>query len=239
MFASENGIKAIFFDLDGTLRHTVPSVADTHREKMAEWGVQISAEENQEVGRWEHYYWARSAELMNDSEKFDGDDEAFWRNYMTKRLKKMNVESAEIERLLPLLNSFFEKEYAPKNWVPPEVYELLPQLRKAGYTLAVLSNRRSSFMDIMDELSLTKHFDAIMFAGEVGSWKPDPAVFTPLLERFELAPEETLYIGDNYYADVVGSRKAGLVPVLYDPRGIFPDADCARITSFNALSEIL
>ncbi len=239
MFASVNGIKAIFFDLDGTLRHTVPSVADTHREKMAEWGVQISDEENQEVGRWEHYYWARSAELMADSEKFDGDDEAFWRNYMTKRLKKMNIEAAEIERLLPLLNKFFEKEYAPKNWAPPEIYELLPQLRKAGYTLAVLSNRRSPFMDVMDELSLTEHFDAIMFAGEVGSWKPDPGVFTPLLERFKLAPEETLYIGDNYYADVVGSRKAGLVPVLYDPREIFPDADCVRITSFNALNEIL
>ena len=78
MFASENGIKAIFFDLDGTLRHTVPSVSDTQREKMSEWGVQIGDEENLEVGRWEHYYWARSAELMGDSEKFDGDDEAFW-----------------------------------------------------------------------------------------------------------------------------------------------------------------
>jgi HAD superfamily hydrolase (TIGR01549 family) len=158
---------------------------------------------------------------------------------MSMRLSKMNLEPAEIKRILPLLNKFFAEEYAPKNWVPPEVYELLPKFRKAGYTLAVLSNRRSPFMDVMDELSLTEHFDAVMFAGEVGSWKPDPEVFTPLLERFKLAPEETLYIGDNYYADVVGSRKAGLVPVLYDPRGIFPEADCARITSFTELGDIL
>ncbi len=209
MFSSINGIKAIFFDLDGTLRHTIPSVSDTNREKIAEWGVEISDEQNNEIGRWEHSYWARSAELEADSKKFDGDNEAFWRNYMTKRIKKMNIAPAEIERLIPLLNSFFEKEYTPENWAPPEIYTLLPQLREAGYTLAVLSNRRSPFMDIMDELSLTEHFDAVMFAGEVGSWKPNPAVFTPLLERFELAPEEVLYIGDNYYADVVGSRKAG------------------------------
>ena len=239
MLASKNGIKAIFFDLDGTLRHSTPPVSDVSRENLSKWGIQISDEENNNVGRWEHYYWAQSPELMADAKKFDGDDKAFWQNYMSMRLKKMNLEPTEIKRMLPLLNSFFAEEYAPKNCAPPEIYELLPQFRAAGYTLAVLSNRRSPFDDIMDELSLTEHFDAVMFAGEVGSWKPNPEVFTPLLERFGLAPEETLYVGDNYYADVVGSRKAGLVPVLYDPRGLFLDADCTRITSFNALSEIL
>ena len=123
--------------------------------------------------------------------------------------------------------------------MPPELHQILPALRAAGYKLAVLSNRRSPFRDILVTLEIIDYFDAVMFAGEIGVWKPEPEIFTPLLERFDLTPQETLYVGDNYFADVIGARNAGLEPVLYDPRGIFPDADCTRITSFMALEKIL
>ena len=46
-------------------------------------------------------------------------------------------------------------------------------------------------------------------------------------------------MGDNYYADVVGPRRAGLRPVLYDPNGIFPEAHCDMIQSFDELNSIL
>jgi FMN phosphatase YigB (HAD superfamily) len=46
-------------------------------------------------------------------------------------------------------------------------------------------------------------------------------------------------VGDNYYADVVGARAAGLRPILYDPRGIFPEPDCETIKSFDELKSIL
>ncbi|MBT3189481.1 MAG: HAD-IA family hydrolase [Anaerolineae bacterium] len=239
MIVSKNGYKAIFFDLDGTLRHSVPLGADVYREKVIEFGLPISDEKNQEVGCWEHHYWARSEELMRDSKKFDEDGEGFWENYANLRLEKMGASPTQIEEFRPRIFQYFNEEYEPKNWTPPELHQLLPEFRSAGYTLGVLSNRRSSFMDVLEELSLDGYFDGVMFAGEVGSWKPDPKVFTPLLEKFNLAPEETVYVGDNYFADVIGARNAGLVPVLYDPRDIFPEADCVRITSFMELGDIL
>jgi FMN phosphatase YigB (HAD superfamily) len=48
-----------------------------------------------------------------------------------------------------------------------------------------------------------------------------------------------MYVGDNYFADVVGSRRAGLMPVLYDPGGIFPEADCTIIKSFEELNSVI
>jgi FMN phosphatase YigB (HAD superfamily) len=48
-----------------------------------------------------------------------------------------------------------------------------------------------------------------------------------------------MYVGDNYFADVVGARSAGLRPVLYDPRGIYPYATCEVIQSFNQLADLL
>ncbi|HIE24725.1 MAG TPA: HAD-IIIA family hydrolase [Anaerolineales bacterium] len=210
-----------------------------YREKLAEYGLAISDEKNREVAHWEHYYWARSPELMQDSAKFDVDSEAFWSHYSRTRLEKMGAMPEEIEEFRLKIDAYFANEYAPKNRVPPDIHRILPELRATGFILAVLSNRRTSFMDIIEELSLDGYFDAVMAAGEVGAWKPDPKVFTPLLERFNLSPKETVYIGDNYFSDVVGARNAGITPILYDPRGIFPDADVARITSFEALGELL
>jgi FMN phosphatase YigB (HAD superfamily) len=54
-----------------------------------------------------------------------------------------------------------------------------------------------------------------------------------------LSPQDAIYVGDNYYADVVGSRAAGLRPILYDPLGIFPEPDCETIKSFDELKSIL
>ena len=52
-------------------------------------------------------------------------------------------------------------------------------------------------------------------------------------------PSEAAYVGDNYFADVVGARAAGLTPVLLDPRGIFDDPECAVIHSFTELPRAL
>jgi FMN phosphatase YigB (HAD superfamily) len=230
--------RAIFFDLDGTLRYAKPSVADAYREQAGSLGLVVDEKKQREVGRWEHYYWAHSPELQRDSEKFAGDQAAFWDHYMALRLRKMGASSAQVTAFLPILRKYFNEEYAPKNRVPSDAYRLLPELRSDGYLLAVLSNRRSSLEEALRELALQDYFDAAMSAGEIGAWKPDPAIFSPLLKRFSLLPHEVLYVGDNYYADVVGARNAGLTPVLYDPRGVFPDADCFRITSFSELRDV-
>jgi hypothetical protein len=43
-------------------------------------------------------------------------------------------------------------------------------------------------------------------------------------------------VGDLYDVDVKGARAAGLLPVLYDPYGFNPNADCLSI---RAISDLL
>lgn len=236
---SVNGYKAIFFDLDGTLRHSVPLGADVFTDFVVSLGLSVSAETKRKTGDWEHFYWASSSELRADVAKFDGDDHAFWINYTSRRLMKLGATPEQAAEFCPLVRQHMDEAYNPVNEVPLELHRVLPELRAAGYILAVLSNRRSSFEEMLKELAIDQYFDLSMAAGEIGSWKPDPKVFTPLLNHFDLKPEESVYIGDNYYADVIGARNAGLKPVLYDPRGIFPDADCSRMTSFDELGDFL
>ena len=235
----KNGYKAVVFDLDGTLRHSVPNPSDISTAKVRELGFDVSDEKARETARWEHYYWASSEELRGDIERFDKNDSAFWQNYTERRLQALGATAKEISKLARPLRNHMRKKYRSEDFVPPELHEILPALREADYRLGVLSNRSDPFDKDMRRLDLAKYFDYVKAAGEVGSWKPNPAVFDPMLKHFEIAPQESLYIGDNYYADVLGARAAGMQPILYDPRELFPDPDCMRITSFHELMDIL
>ena len=129
--------------------------------------------------------------------------------------------------------------YKPDSIVPEDVRRTLPQLKEAGYILAVISNRDKPFQDLLEDHGISQFFDFSLAAGEVKVWKPEPGIFEHGLQRVNLLASEVIYIGDNYYADVVGARRAGLQPVLYDPLGIFPDPDCITIQSLDELIAIV
>ena len=59
------------------------------------------------------------------------------------------------------------------------------------------------------------------------------------LERLGSRPEEAFYVGDNYWADVVGAERAGLTPVLLDPDRLFPEAACLVLKQIDELLEWL
>jgi putative hydrolase of the HAD superfamily len=86
---------------------------------------------------------------------------------------------------------------------------------------------------------VSEFFDFAVAGGEVNSYKPDPGLFEHALQHAKVSPHEAVYVGDNYFADVIGSRRAGLTPILYDPLGIFPEAECATIKTFDELNLVI
>ncbi len=132
-----------------------------------------------------------------------------------------------------------EEFYRPQSIVPEDVKRLLPVLVEKGYKMAVVSNRSEPFQEEIEALGLAPYFAFALAGSEVNAWKPEPDIFYHACRRLEVTPAESVYVGDNYFADVVGARSAGLLPVLYDPRGIFPEAGCPIIKSFDDLPALL
>jgi FMN phosphatase YigB (HAD superfamily) len=232
---SINGIKAIFFDLDGTLRHSIPSGGDVFNEYAVTLGVRINEEDFLRAARWEHLYWANSADLRDDLLAHSGETEKFWIEYSRRRLVALGASPALAVELAPKASAHMGEMYKPDSIVPEDVRRVLPELKQAGYIMAVLSNRDKPFHETLEAHNLSEFFDFSLAGGEVDSYKPEPAIFEHALRRANLTAQEAIYVGDNYFADVIGSRRAGLQPVLYDPRGIFPEADCSTIKSFDEL----
>jgi HAD superfamily hydrolase (TIGR01549 family) len=236
---SPNGVRAILFDLDGTLRYNRPSSVQVFYDQAAHLGVEDSPQNRRQATRWWHYYWAQSTELMEDLKVYVDKEEAFWINYSRRHLVALGCPPDLALELAPQMHRYMSSEYQPEDWVPPEVPATLQALQAAGFRLAVLSNRTSPCTDYLGTLGLEGFFDQALVAGELACWKPDPEIFRLALQRCGAQPEETLYVGDNYYADVVGARRAGLRPVLIDPEGLFPEAGCEVIHSLGDLPQIL
>lgn len=234
-----NKIKAVLFDLDGTLRHHLPTGGEVFAQYLQSLGMDISRENKIRAEHWEHAYFASSPEIQEDTESFKGDLPSFWVNFTKRRLLTMGIQAEEANVLAPKVSSYMGEFYKPEVYVPDEAHTLLTSLQETGYVLGVVSNRDEPFQEELNNLKINHYFHFILAAGEVKSYKPDTIIFERALEMSKTAAQETMYIGDNYFADIVGSRRAGLIPVLYDPISLFADADCTVIKSFNELPELL
>jgi len=235
---SPNGIKAILFDLDGTLRHNRPEGTQVFIDHAISLGLPISAEDRQRGLRWDHYYWANSPDVQADFKRFEGDKTAFWENYGRRLLVALGTEPRRALELSPVLSHYMEAQYKPESVLPPEVPGVLSLFKEAGFKLGVVSNRELPFSEELDRLGILDQFDFSLAAGEVRSYKPDPGIFHAALGRIGTEPGAAMYVGDNYFADVIGSQRAGMRPVLYDPRRIYPDAPCEVIESFDQLTKL-
>ncbi|HXF85289.1 MAG TPA: HAD-IA family hydrolase [Anaerolineales bacterium] len=236
---SNHRIQAIFFDLDGTLRHSVPEGGQVFDEYVLSLGYSLTEEDRLRALRWEHLYWANSPDLRDDLLAHSADTENFWIEYSRRRLIALGISNDQALELAPKVSAHMGEVYAPQSVIPADVQRVLPQLKRAGYLMAVISNRDEPFDDLLEAHGIREFFDFSLAAGEINIFKPDPGVFTHALQRVNVNAEETIYVGDNYFADVVGARRAGLHPILYDPNGIFPEADCRVIQSFDELISIL
>jgi len=234
-----NGIRAILFDLDGTLRFNQPRYFDILLSYAHEGGFPLTKEQQRCALRWFHYYWAQSTEMLADLDVLGGLGDRFWENHNQRILSAADCPVEVAGPLAVELQRRLVQEYAPAPWTPPGIGGLLARWQAAGFRLAVVSNRSSDFSAELVDLGLAQYFELAVAAGMVNSWKPEPDIFWHSLAQLGVRPEQAVYVGDNYFADVVGARAAGLNPILVDPDDVFPEADCPVIASVLELEQAL
>jgi len=231
----------VFFDLDGTLRHSDPPARDVFYQFAAELGFEIEPEQRITVERWVNWYWADSKELLEDLESFGPwrDNRDFWVNHARRQFIYLGTDEAYAAELALAVTVKMLETYESEDFVPQDVVPTLTALRQAGFKLGLVSNRSEPLDEIVKSLGLAGMFDLMLAAGEVGWYKPDPRLLLHAADRLGVEPGETLYLGDNFHADVLGSSAAGMTPVLLDPRGLYPEADCWVVPSVGAFGQEL
>ena len=235
----ESGIDSIFFDLDGTLRDNRPSFIEALTGFTQELGIPGEGDNNRQAHRWLHYYWAQSPELISDQEAFGNNDDLFWINHSRLYLLACGCQPNQALQKAQSLTQFMREGYNPEDTLADGVPTLLENLKTDGFKLAVVSNRRNSFDEQLEMLGIGSCFEFSLAAGEVNAWKPDPVIFQHALTKMGIEPGQALYVGDNYFADVIGAQRSGIQAVLIDPQGLFPEADCPVIREISELRFVL
>jgi FMN phosphatase YigB (HAD superfamily) len=233
-------IEAVLFDLDGTLRHNQPNGYSTLIEYLAELGYPLPDDIVRAGHRWTHRYWSISPDLKEDLEEFAGENRGFWARHTQRQLQALGLGlNGDLPALAEQISAMFRERYQPRHHIPDEVRPTLRGLRQAGYTLGLVSNRTDPLEALVVELGLAGEFDFTLSAGEAQSWKPDAGIFRAALQLAGCLPAAAAYVGDNYYADVLGAREAGLCPILIDPHGVFPDPGCTVIHNLAQLQQAI
>jgi putative hydrolase of the HAD superfamily len=97
----------------------------------------------------------------------------------------------------------------------PDTVTLMRSLHRRGIALYCLSNMPASiYAELRIRHEFWDVFRGIVISGEVMMVKPEPEVFTHLLERFGLRAAETVFI-DDLPANIEAARRIGLHTILF------------------------
>ena len=94
------------------------------------------------------------------------------------------------------------------------------------HRLSVLSNTHHppSVPGHLRAMGLAPYVSQVVTSVEFGRRKPHPSIFHHALERLGSAPDQAIYVGDDYAADYLGATAAGMRCILIDPEAKAPRA---------------
>ena len=121
----------------------------------------------------------------------------------------------------------------------PGALALLQRL-KPDYQIGVVTNNRTAEQEEkLAFLKMSGLVDALITSEQVGVLKPDPAIYHVALRRLCAAPADTLMVGDNWEADVVGALAVGIRPVWLNRHGTArPLPHVAELTRLEPVGEV-
>jgi len=178
-------IKAVIFDLDGTLIDTNDLILDTFHHVINACLGRVPTEDelHQVYGKtldeqMAFFSMERSQELV-DAYK------VYYRTHMDER------------------THLFEG-----------VKSLLDELFSKGIQMAAVTNKGSRGVHhAFDKFDLRKYFSAAITADDVVKGKPDPEGILTALDHLGVSAEEALFVGDSQ-SDILAAKGAGVKSVL-------------------------
>jgi putative hydrolase of the HAD superfamily len=122
----------------------------------------------------------------------------------------------------------------------PGALALLEAL-KPHFSIGIVTNNRTAEQeDKVRHLGMSHLIDALITSEAVGVTKPDPRIFEAALQRLNATPAETVMVGDNWQADVIGALAVGIRPVWLNRFGApLLLEQVLALTSLEPLAEVV
>lgn len=182
-------VEAIVIDLDGTLLHTAPDLAEAANRMLADLGMPPVAEDTLK---------------------------SYIGNGVTQLIKRTltgemySEPDAELfARARPLYEKNYEEVLSLHSRPFPDVLEGLHVMQQAGYRMACITNKAARFtIPLLKATGLHDYFELVLSGDTLSKMKPDPMPLLHACEHFGITPDKMLLIGDSQN-DTLAARAAG------------------------------
>ncbi|WP_062047578.1 HAD family hydrolase [Bacillus sp. JCM 19034] len=186
-------IKAVLFDLDGTLLNRDESVKrfiDNQYERLNKWVGHIKKEK----------YISRFIEL--DKRGY------VWKDKVYQQLtQEFHISGITWGGLLQDYISEYKYNCVPFD----KLIQMLEELKSRNFLLGMITNGYGQFqMDNIKALGIEEHFDVILVSEWEGIKKPDPKIFKRALEQINVSPKQSVFVGDHPKNDVKAAQNVGM-----------------------------
>jgi putative hydrolase of the HAD superfamily len=219
--------RAVLFDAAETLFTTRGSVGEIYAAAARQYGSTATPESIQAafVRNW------RGAGPVAIK-----DEKEWWKDLV----HRVFTEIGMVDNFEQLFEQVYDTFRNSQGWVLfPETDEVLKQLKTAGYKLGVVSNFDTRIYTVMQSLGILEFFDAVITSSETGFCKPDLEIFEAAVRALNVAPSETVIVGDSLHDDVEAGTRAGLHGILIDRKGRHPSAPVQRVSSLRDLIPVV
>jgi phosphoglycolate phosphatase len=197
---SSLAVSAVVIDLDGTLLHTAPDLADAAQSMAEELGLPPIDPATVQT--------------------FIGNGVSRLVKRVLTRKMEAEPEKAEFARALPVFEKHYLSVVSRKSRAFPGVMDGLAALRDRGFRLACITNKAEKFtIPLLRDRGLYDFFELILCGDTLPRKKPDPMPLLHACEKFNVNPDRLLLIGDSLN-DTQAARAAGchvfVVPYGYN-----------------------
>ena len=224
---SEHRVKAVLFDLGGTLVKTT-EIPHVMKKILKHRGINRSLKEITQARK-------EAEKGLNFRDLTKLLDE-FWVQWNVRILSNLQVSSKT--RTLA--------EYIATHWwdysnvtLYPDAEEMLPLLKERGLKIGLITNGlQSDVNEILPKVGLQSFFDIVVVIGTLRKMKPDVEVFHYTLQKLKMVPSEAIFIGDEMEADYKGAQNSGLTAYLIDRNCNVHDQNVNKISSLDDLFKL-
>ena len=211
-------IRAVFFDLYQTLIDYYPPREEQLACIISDYGIKTTADAlcRPMVIADEFIYEENSRLPISKRSKSQ-------QNMLYSQYQSILLKEAGINPTHNLINNNLVKMQQIKfeHVLFDDVLPALEKLKQNGIILGLISNIDSDISPLLDRLGLTPLLQVVVISRDCGYHKPEPEIFREAARRAGVEVGESIYIGDQYQIDVIGSKRAGMQGVLLDRNGFF------------------
>ena len=188
-------IKAVTFDVGGTLISPWPSVGHVYAEIAEKHGFRIPPGVlNKRFGA----AWKQRLEFNHTRDE--------WKGIVTDTFGGLMAVPSPV----PFFDEIYDRFAEATAWrIHEDTLPAIEDLDSRGIRLGIISNWDERLRPLLKALKLGSYFESIVISCEMGFTKPSEVLFEEAARKLGVPPSQILHVGDSMRHDGEGAKKAG------------------------------